>query len=285
VERAVAGGVQQTRPRRDRDPRAGDGKAVRGARTQTQAAPPLLALSPHDTHQTLVQVRVDDTTHEIPVLQELLPHWPLRGRVVSAAARHTPTALAQRLLDPHAAYLLTVKDNQPRVRAELAAYCTAQQATARVAPTVDRPRGRTETRTVQASTRLNAYRRASFAFPGSAQIAHLTRSVRPGATTRSETVYLITSLTPRQAEPARVRALIRGPWSLESRQWLPEVTCGEDAARVRTGAAPQIMAAVRNVVLPLIRRTGTTQIAAYRQHLRTHPTKARRLLVPKKRSA
>jgi hypothetical protein len=42
---------------------------------------------------------------------------------------------------------------------------------------------------------------------------------------------------------------------------------------------------VRHVVPTLIRRTGTTQIAAYRQQLRTHPTKARRLLVPKKRSA
>jgi predicted transposase YbfD/YdcC len=285
VERALAGWVQQTRPRRDREPLAGDGKAVRGARTETQAAPHLLSISTHQTHETLVQVRVDDKTNEIPVLQELLPHLPLRGRVVTADALHTQTALAQLLLDHHAAYLLTVKDNQPRLRAELAAYFTDRQATARVATTVDRCRGRTETRTVQASTRLNAYLRAYFPFPGIAQIAQLTRTVRTGATTRSETVYLITSLPPRQADPARLLALIRGHWSVESRHWLRDVTFGEDAARVRTGAAPQIMAAVRNVVITLIRRTGTTHIAAYRQHLRTHPTKALRLLVPKKRSA
>jgi predicted transposase YbfD/YdcC len=285
VERALAGWVQQTRPQRDREPLAGDGKAVRGARTETQAAPHLLSLSTHDTHETLVQVRVDDKTNEIPVLQELLPHVPLRGRVVTADALHTQTALAQLLLDHHAAYLLTVKDNQPRLRAELAAYFTDQQATARLATTVDRRRGRTETRMLLASTRLNAYLRASFPFPGIAQIAQLTRTVRAGATTRSETVYLITSLSPRQADPARLLALIRGHWSVESRHWLRDVTFGEDAARVRTGAAPQIMAAVRNLVITLIRRTGTTQIAAYRQHLRSHPTKALRLLVPKKRSA
>jgi predicted transposase YbfD/YdcC len=285
VERAVAGWVQQTRPRRDREPLAGDGKAVRGARTETQAAPHLLSLSTHDTHETLVQVRVDDKTNEIPVLQELLPLLPLRGRVVTADALHTQTALAQLLLDHHAAYLLTVKDNQPRLRAELVAYFADQQATARLASTVDRRRGRTETRTLLASTRLNAYLRAYFPFPGIAQIAQLTRTVRTGATTRSETVYLITSLTPRQADPARLLALIRGHWSVESRHWLRDLTFGEDAARLRTGAAPQIMAAVRNLVITLIRRTGTTQIAAYRQHLRTHPTKALRLLVPKKRSA
>ena len=281
----MAGWVQQTRPQRDRAPLAGDGKAVRGARTETQAAPHLLSISTHDTHETLVPVRVDDKTNEIPVLHELLPHVPLRGRVVTADALHTQTALAQLLLDHHAAYLLTVKDNQPRLRAERAAYFTDQQATARLATTVERRRGRTETRTLLASTRLNAYLRAYCPFPGSAQSAQLTRTVRAGATTRSETVYLITSLSPRQADPARLLALIRGHWSVESRHWLRDVTFGEDAARVRTGAAPQIMAAVRNLVITLIRRTGTTQIAAYRQHLRTHPTKALRLLVPKKRSA
>jgi len=285
VERALAGWVQQTRPQRDRAPLAGDGKAVRGARTETQAAPHLLSISTHDTHETLVPVRVDDKTNEIPVLHELLPHVPLRGRVVTADALHTQTALAQLLLDHHAAYLLTVKDNQPRLRAERAAYFTDQQATARLATTVERRRGRTETRTLLASTRLNAYLRAYCPFPGSAQSAQLTRTVRAGATTRSETVYLITSLSPRQADPARLLALIRGHWSVESRHWRRDVTFGEDAARVRTGAAPQIMAAVRNLVITLIRRTGTTQIAAYRQHLRTHPTKALRLLVPKKRSA
>ena len=116
VERALAGWVQQTRPQRDRAPLAGDGKAVRGARTETQAAPHLLSISTHDTHETLVPVRVDDKTNEIPVLHELLPHVPLRGRVVTTDALHTQTALAQLLLDHHAAYLLTVKDNQPRLR-------------------------------------------------------------------------------------------------------------------------------------------------------------------------
>jgi predicted transposase YbfD/YdcC len=285
VERAVAGWVQQTRPVRDREPLAGDGKTVRGARTQTQAAPHLLSISTHDTHETLVQVRVDDKTNEIPVLQELLPHLPLRGRVVTAAALHTQTALAHLLLDHHAASLLTVKDNQPRLRAELAAYFTDRHATVRVASTVDRRRGRTETRTLRASTRLNAYLRAYFPFPGIAQVAQLIRIVRTRTATRSETVYLITSLAPRQADAARLLDLIRGHWSVESRHWLRDVTFGEDAARLRSGAAPQIMATLRTLVITLIRRTGTTQIAAYRQHLRSHPAKAFRLLLPKRHSA
>ena len=73
--------------------------------------------------------------------------------------------------------------------------------------------------------------------------------------------------------------------TIESRHWLRDVTFGEDRSRLRSGAAPQIMAAVRNLALTLIRRTGTTQIAAYRQHLRSRPAIALRFLVPTTRSA
>ena len=285
VERAVASWVQQTRPRRDREPRALDGKVVRGARTATQAAPHLLSVSTHTTQETLAQVRVDDKTNEIPVAQDLLPHLALRGCVVTADALHTQIALAQCILDHGGTYLFTVKDNQPRLHAELAAYFDDPYATMRAAQTSDRRRGRTETRTLCASTHLNDYLRVYFAFPRIAQIARLIRTVRTKERTTTETVYLITALTPRQADPDRLLTLIRGHWSVESRHWLRDVTFGEDRSPLRSGSAPQIMAAFRNLALTLIRRTGTSAIAAFRQHLRSRPTKALRLLVPRTRSA
>ena len=185
--------VQQTRPLRDREPVALDGKVVRGARTATQAAPQLLSVSTHTTQETLVQVRISDKTNEIPVAQELLPHLTVRGRVVTADALHTQTALAQCILAHGAAYLFTVKDNQPRLRAELAAYFADPRATMRSAQTIDRRRGRTDTRTLSASTRLNGYLRTYFPFPRLAQIARLIRTVRTAEKTTTETVYLITS--------------------------------------------------------------------------------------------
>ncbi len=62
------------------------------------------------------------------------------------------------------------------------------------------------------------------------------------------------------------------------------MTFGAERSPLRSGAAPQIMAACRPLALTLIRRTGTTQIAAFRQHLRSRPTTALRLLVPRTRS-
>jgi hypothetical protein len=48
------------------------------------------------------------------------------------------------------------------------------------------------------------------------------------------------------------------------------MSLGEDACRVRTGEAPEILAAVRNSVLRLIRSSGLTEIAAT---LRRHAAK------------
>jgi len=280
VERALARWVQQTRPRRERAPLALDGKVVRGARTSTQAAPQVLSVSTHTTQETLAQVRIDDKTNEIPVAQELLPHLPVRGRVVTAAAVHTQTALAQCILAQGGAYLFTVKDNHPRLHAALAAYFADPRATMRTTQTIDRRRGRTETRTLAASTRLNGYLHTYVPFPRIAQIARLIRPVRTRETTTTETVYLITSLSPRQADPARLLTLIRGHWRIESRHWLRDLTFGEDRSHLRSGSAPQIMAACRNLTLTLMRRTGTSDIAAFRQHLRSRPTRPSACLSP-----
>ena len=45
-----------------------------------------------------------------------------------------------------------------------------------------------------------------------------------------------------------------------------DVTFGEDGCRVRTGAAPQVLTALRNVVLALRRRGVQNVAAALRQH-------------------
>jgi predicted transposase YbfD/YdcC len=284
VEAALAAWVRATRPLRDREPLALDGKTVRGAGSATQPAPHLLSVSTHQTHETLVQVRVDDHTNEIPVAQALLPHLPLRGRVVTADALHTQTALAQVIVDRGGDYLLCVKGNQGRLYEELAAYFADPHATARSATTTDRRRGRTETRTLHASTRLNAYLTDYFAFPRLGQVIRLLRTVRDRTGLHTEVVYFITSLTPRRADPARLLALIRGHWSVESRHWVRDVTFGEDRSCLRTGHAPQIMAAFRNLAHTLMRRTGTAEIAAQRRAFAARPAAALRLLMPKTRS-
>lgn len=255
-----------------------DGKTVRGAASTGGTAPHLLSFSTHDTGETLLQVRVDAKTNEIPVAREVLPILPLAGRVVTADALHTCAETAQAILDQDADYLLVVKGNQPTLYAECAAYFS--DATARVgrATTVDRRRGRTETRTLYATTHLNAHLMRYSALPRLRQVACLLTTVEDRRGTHRDVRFLLTSLTPQRAAPARVLSVIRGHWSIESRHFVRDVTFGEDRSALRSGDAPQIMAAVRNLTHTLIRRTGTTAIAAARRAFAYHPARALALL-------
>ena len=63
---------------------------------------------------------VDTKTNEIPVARELFKKLDLDGRKVSLDALHTQTQTARELVLEHGAdFLLTVKDNQPTLRANI----------------------------------------------------------------------------------------------------------------------------------------------------------------------
>jgi len=70
-----------------------------------------------------------------------------------------------------------------------------------------------------------------------------------GQTTR-EVVYGITSLTEQEADAARLLEVVREHWRIENcLHYVRDVTLGEDACRVRTGSAPQVLAALRNTAI------------------------------------
>ena len=78
-----------------------------------------------------------------------------------------------------------------------------------------------------------------------------------------ETVCAITSLERERASAQRLLSVARGHWGIENRlHWVRDESLGEDRCRVRTGAAPQILAGIRNAALWLMRATDLTNIAA-----------------------
>ena len=57
------------------------------------------------------------------------------------------------------------------------------------------------------------------------------------------------------------------------------MSLGEDACRVRTGEAPEILAALRNSVLWLLRSSGLAEIAATLRRHAAKPLEAVRLVM------
>lgn len=286
LELVLAAWVRASRPAKDEEAVALDGKTLRGAATGEQKGPHLLAFCPHETQETLLQVRVSEKTNEIPIAQDLLPCLPMQPRVYTADALHTHARFMSVVHGLSGFCVLTVKGNQPTLYADLATYFS-DPATV-IAPseyirTVDLRRGRTEVRTLEVTTALNDY--LAPCWPLVRQVARVTRTVtvRKTGKTTQEIVYLITDLTVLQASPQRLLDLNRHHWSIEnSLHYVRDVSFGEDRSRVHTGSAPQFLAALRNLAITLIHRTGSSQIAASRRHFASHPCKAFALLLQRR---
>lgn len=258
-------------------PIALDGKVVRGAKIAEQSAPHLLSFRTHEEHETLLQVAVSDKTNEIPVAQAMLPLIVQPGRIYTADALHTQIKWMQVVHDCQAFTVLTVKDNQPTLLQDLQTYFADPSACCTQADTWDRRRGRVEHRSIRVSSEMNAYVHPNW--PHIRQVAQVTRVVTSKKGTTTEIVYLITNLSSLQATPERLLALIRGHWSIEnSSHYVRDVTFGEDRSRLRSGNAPQVLAALRNLAITLIHRTGTSHIAATRRAFSHDPALALDLL-------
>ena len=80
----------------------------------------------HGTRIMAAQREVGEKTNEIPEAPRLLQNQNLEGVVVTADAMHTQTEFAKFLVDEKKAdYVLVVKENQPRLKEEIAEWFEA----------------------------------------------------------------------------------------------------------------------------------------------------------------
>ena len=119
--------------------------------------------------------------------------------------------------------------------------------------TCDKGHGRLEKRTLRTTTALVDY----LDWPDVAQVGQVEAEVtRDGHTTR-DVRYFITSVPRALADAVQMLHWVRGHWSIENRtHYVRDVTLGKDASRVRQGSGPQVLAAVRNAALGLLRHWG-----------------------------
>lgn len=256
-----------------------DGKTLRGSRKQGAPGVHLLSALSHHVGLTLAQQAVDAKTNEITQVETVLRQIVLQDRVVTMDALLTQRHVAQTIVDGGGDYVMIVKENQPQLRADIELVFTLPPAGNRqeTARTVDIGHGRIEQRNVTTSEALVGYSD----WPGLAQVFELGRHViiQKTGQERAEVVYGVTSLPPERATPGRVLDLVRGHWHIENKShWVRDVTFDEDRSQVRCGSIPQVMAALRNTAIGLLRWAGHTNIAAACRRLAAQPAQALALI-------
>ena len=116
-----------------------------------------------------------------------------------------------------------------------------------------------ETRAIWTSQILSGYTD----WPHMAQVCRIERTVSRRSKSSRDVSYAVTSLSPNKATARRLLKLSREHWGIENRlHWVRDVTFDEDRSQVRTEAAPQVLSAIRNTVIGLLRIAGNSNIAA-----------------------
>jgi predicted transposase YbfD/YdcC len=140
------------------------------------------------------------------------------------------------------------------------------------AETSEKGHGRREHRRLISTTVLNDF----LNWPGVQQVCQLTRRTVRGGKETTEVQYAITSVPRALADARQLLQWWRGHWRIENGlHYVRDVTFGEDASRIRSGGAPQILAATRNAAITLLRALRIDNIAAA---LRENAWKPQRLL-------
>lgn len=205
---------------------------MRGARTEERDAPHLLSCFTHHSKEVWAELAVGEKTNQIPEARKLLPTLPIKGRICTFDALPSHRQLWNLLRVKQAYPLFVVKGNEPTLQADLTTYFADPHAHFQQAETIDHHRGRIESRLIKVSQELCCYLQAEW--PGISQVAQLTRTRTEKGKTSVEVVYLITMLSPGQAGPHDLLALVRGHWGIEnSLHYVRDVTFAEDRSRIR----------------------------------------------------
>jgi predicted transposase YbfD/YdcC len=237
-----------------------DGKTLRRSfDTATgHAALHLVSAWATDLRVCLGQVAVGDQSNEITAVPRLLALLELTGAVVTLDAMHCQTATAAAIRKQQADYVLTVKQNQPKLWQEVLDTFIAyeeqgdEQRQLRRHTTTEQGHGRYERReyfVAPAPAHLKSQ------WPDVQAIGKVFRTRQVGDKLQEETVLFISSLPPRVRKLAKY---LRGHWGVEnSLHWVLDVTFREDDSRIRKGSGPEIASMFRKLALNILQRDTT----------------------------
>lgn len=251
-----------------------DGKSLRGAVQDDGRLVHLLSVLTHEERVVIGQQEVDHKTNEIRHFRPLLENLDIAGHLVTADALHTQRDHARFLVEEKSADFFFYADgNQPKLYEAIATLDEEKWSKPYTENT--KGHGRIETRTIWTSAEVPEDVR----FPYVKQLVRIMREVDDAKTNTArytETVYALTS-NATASRPVLLHAN-RGHWGVESNHWVRDATMREDASKVRSGSAPQVLATLRNLAIGVLRLAGVTNIAQALRHLSRRPAFALSLL-------
>ena len=241
-----------------------DGKALRRSFAKDTGKRAIHMVSAWATTNGVVlgQRKVDTKSNEITAIPALLELLTLKGCIVTIDAMGCQRAIAQKIVEQGADYVLALKDNQPTLAQAVEQFFIAgpHAETHRTASAyheqTDQGHGRVATRGAWIPADLPPEVSAA-AWPGLRSIGMVQAARTVAGETSVEPRFYLTSLPPDAEQFAQA---VRKHWGIENQlHWSLDVTFREDQSRLRTGHGAANFAVPRHIALNLLRQGPSTK--------------------------
>ncbi len=236
-----------------------DGKTSRRSYQEKGSKAPIHMVSAFAARQRLVlgQVKVADKSNEIVAIPKLLDMMAIEGAIVTIDAMGCQRAIAQKIVDKKADYVLALKGNQGSLRDDVEIFVAEQKindfkdtAISRH-ETVDGDHGRIETRSTTVIHDI-AWLQERHDWPGLKGVVMVESTREIGDKIERETRFYITSLV---LLASLLGPIVRSHWAVEnSLHWVMDMVFRDDECRIRTEHAPANFTTLRHMAHNLIRK-------------------------------
>ena len=240
-----------------------DGKTVRHSfdRATGQKALHVVSAWIAENRLTLGQIATEEKSNEITAIPQLLEMLDIRGATITVDAMGCQKAIAEKVIDQGADYIMGLKGNQGTAHKEVEEFFTDALAKDfkdvehTFHETVDgSEHGRLEVRRAWASNELGWFADLP-KWKGLRSIIMIESERTVGAAASIERRYYWSSHV---VDAKTFAEMIRGHWGIENQlHWCLDVGFREDESRIRTDHGPENLALLRKVAMNLAKSERT----------------------------
>jgi len=252
-----------------------DGKCLRGSDDKRLGKRAIYMVSAWAESNQIVlgQRKVDEKSNEITAIPELLKVLAISGCIVTIDAMGTQTHIAKTIIDAHADYVLSVKENQGHLYEDISVLFAVDQeqnfkyASLEYAKTINKGHGRIDIRECW-STSNPEYLALVRGFKNWAGLKSIAMVICTRIIGDKETKYVRYYITSLPSDAKRILSAVRKHWSIENGlHWILDVALNEDHSRVRKDQAPENFAVLRHIALNLLKQEKTAKGGVHAKQL------------------
>ena len=235
-----------------------DGKTVRGSYDKASDKKAIHMVNAFATANgvTLGQEKVYKKSNEITAIPKLLDLLEIKGCLVTIDAMGCQKAIAKKILDKEADYLLAVKGNQGRLATAFDEYFDLgllNKDDVETYSTEEKSRGRNETRVAFVNHDLSVLGDISDDWPALKSMGFVVSINTPKEIAEESDIHVRYYISSKELNAKELLTASRSHWLVESMHWQLDCSFNEDDSRKRAEESAENFSRIRQICLNLLK--------------------------------